>query len=289
MPACITHNLFAKNVLKALPERPESLDETAYLWGAQGPDFLFCHRYMPWMKGESLGAYGSKVHATTPSHTLNLMRDFLKTHSDPGYRSYVMGFLCHYALDSTGHPYINARSEEWAPLNPNQTPGTMHGEIESALDAIVLRRETGKLPSEVPLKNMFPKNPGVQRQIAEIYQVVLKGLFDLDAQLKDLYQASQDAHTVFSCVTDRTGLKLKLMEKIESGKPHAISSHIVPLTEKADVDYANIQHEPWTVEGETRKEDFFELMELAQTKAVNFITAFDSADLSALTAEKPFG
>ena len=42
MPACITHNLFARDVLARLRE---SVDECACFWGAQGPDFLFCHRY----------------------------------------------------------------------------------------------------------------------------------------------------------------------------------------------------------------------------------------------------
>lgn len=289
MPACITHNLFAKKVLEALPEQ-KNLDMTAYLWGAQGPDFFFCHRYLPWMKGRSLSAYGNKIHRAKPSQTLGIMRDFLKFHPEPGYRSYVLGFLCHYALDSTAHPYVNARSAQWAPQNPPQTPGTIHGEIEAALDAICLRSETGQLPSAVPLGTMFPKNEPVQRQMAKLYQPVLKTLFDVDATEEELIQCGSDTHLVFSLITDRTGLKMKLFERIEKNKPHTISSHIVPLTEDPDIDYANLSHEPWKQEDGTESvKDFFELFDEAKETAVRFITRFDESDLYELTHDKPFG
>ena len=46
MPACLTHYYFAQNVRENLPDA-SSLDACAYAWGAQGPDFLFCHRFLP--------------------------------------------------------------------------------------------------------------------------------------------------------------------------------------------------------------------------------------------------
>ena len=85
------------------------------------------------------------------------MRDFLKEHPDPVYRSYVWGFVCHYSLDCTAHPYVNWLAVELAKQRPWETPSTMHGEIESALDAIILRFETGKLPSEVPTEGNVPQ------------------------------------------------------------------------------------------------------------------------------------
>ena len=60
MPACLTHYYFAKTVARFLGET--GLEKSPeYLWGAQGPDFLFCHRYLPWMKGRNLRDYGDKL------------------------------------------------------------------------------------------------------------------------------------------------------------------------------------------------------------------------------------
>lgn len=289
MPACLTHYLFARRVADRFPQAGGA-DPCAYAWGAQGPDFLFCHRYMRFLglgKGDGLQTYGSLMHETKPSATLSAMREFLKARPDPSYRSYVQGFLCHYALDSTAHPYVNALAGELAAQRAHETTGTMHGEIESALDAIILRRETGKLPSGVNLKHMFPKNEGVQRRIARLYRQVLADVYQADVPEEELLRATRDAHFVFAAVTDRTGLKQRLFHMLERGKPHVVASHIVPLTERDDVDYANISRQPWGPD--SSRLDFFQLFGQALDRAERLIAEFDTADLAALTEEKPFG
>jgi len=290
MPASLTHYYFAKNVLERLPKQDRFCHDT-YFWGAQGPDFLFCHHYQRFIglgRGEEgLKIYGNQMHSTKPSLTLSAMRDFLQKHPDPTYRLYVHGFLCHYALDSTAHPYVNALAEILASERPKETTGTMHGEIESALDAIILRRETGMLPSEVNLKHLFPKNEGVQRCIAKLYRYVLWEVYHADIPETELLQATKDAHFVFTVITDRTGLKHRLFNLLEQGRPHVITSHIVPLTESEGVDYANIQQEPWGPAGNT--ETFFELYEQAMGLALKLIQNFDAGDFAAITGERPFG
>lgn len=289
MPACITHYLFSKRLLDRFPVGEEG-DLSAYFWGAQGPDIFFCHRYLPFMRGHSLSEYGGMIHRARPSETLGLFRDFLSDHPEPVYRAYVRGFLCHYALDATAHPYINARARQWAAERPPHTPGTMHAEIEAALDAIVLRHETGKLPSELPLGRLFTLREDLQPRIAQLYLPVLKGLFGLQAEERELIQMQKDTHLVFSLITDRTGLKLKLTQLFEKGKAPNISSHVVPLTERADTDYANVSHEPWQPEnGAPSEADIFELLDVAEEKAGRYIEAFETADLSALTKDEPFG
>ena len=42
MPACLTHYQFAQEVRERL--HLTELEPADYAWGAQGPDFLFCHR-----------------------------------------------------------------------------------------------------------------------------------------------------------------------------------------------------------------------------------------------------
>ena len=124
MPACLTHYYFAQNVRENLPDA-SSLDACAYAWGAQGPDFFFCHRFLPFWRGRSLQEYGGRLHDEMPSKVLGAMREFLKAHPDPVYRSYVWGFVCHYSLDCTAHPYINWLAQELVRQRPWETPSTM--------------------------------------------------------------------------------------------------------------------------------------------------------------------
>lgn len=287
MPACLTHNQFARLVLERLPNG-ESLDKCAYYWGAQGPDFLFCHRYLPVWKEESISSYALKLHETKPSLTFNAMREFLKKHEDNTYRSYVMGFVCHYALDAAAHPYINALAAKLLEERPYETVTTLHGEIEGALDAITLRRETGKLPSEVNVKNMFPKNEGVQRKIARLYSEVIFSVYGESIPEETLYQASKDAHFIFAALNDRTGVKYKFFDILEKGRAHKITSHIVPITENPDIDYANIQKTEWESKGVTSDKSFFEMFDEAQELALTLQKEFDTCDFAALTGDRLF-
>lgn len=290
MPACLTHNLFAMDVLSRLEET--GIDKCAYAWGAQGPDFLFCHRYFKALRDKSLKTlqeYGSALHRDPPSVTLNAMRSFVWKHESPLYRSYVLGFICHYALDSTAHPFVNARAGEMAGRREHETPGTMHGEIEASLDAIVLRWRTGKLPGEVKLGDMFPRNEGVQRMIARLYREVLFEVYGADVAEKALYQATKDAHLLFAACNDRTGLKRSLFNVIEKGRPHNITSHLVPITEDPEEDFANTAHDRWVHGGEEHTEDFFQLYDKALDLAAELCGGFDRVDFALATGERPFG
>lgn len=290
MPACLTHNLFAMDVLARLQE--PKLDVCAYSWGAQGPDFLFCHRYFKTMRNKTLKTlqeYGSALHKSPPSKTLEAMRNFIRKHDNPIYRSYMLGFICHYSLDSTSHPYVNARARELAGAREYENEGTMHGEIEASLDTIVLRWKTGKLPSEVHLKNMFPRNEGVQRMIAKLYRDVLFEVYNQEVPEESLYQATKDAHLLFAACNDRTGLKRNIFSLIEKRKPHHITSHLVPLTEDPEPDFANTSHTQWLHKGEAHTEDFFELYESALELAATLCGGIDSVDFAGATGERPFG
>lgn len=290
MPACLTHYQFARLVLAGIkPKEQENLVECAYYWGAQGPDFLFCHRYFPWMRGKSLKLYGNQVHSAKPSLVLGAMRNFLLRHRDPAYRSYVLGFLCHYALDSTAHPYVNALAAKLLEERSYETMSTLHGEVEGALDSIVLRRETGLLPTEVNLKRMFPKDEAIQRRIAKIYQEMLFQVFQENIPEEELFRATNDAHFLFGCLTDRTTLKKRVFEVLERGKPHWVSSHLIPMTENPEIDYANLQNSSWSAGDVTSEKSFFDLLEEAIQTAHILISNFDTCDFSQLTQEKPFG
>lgn len=296
MPACITHNCFAQDVLEELDQPgidKNRLDLPAYYWGAQGPDFLFCHRYLQAaVKREvkSLKEYGSALHKTPPSATLAAMREFIKKRPDPSYLSYALGFLCHYALDSTAHPYVNCRAQSLAQERPHENPGSMHGEIEAALDAIVLRWRTGKLPSQVKLSDMFPKNEGVQRKIACLYKELLFAVYGAQVSEAQLYEATKDARFVFACLTDRSGLKRSLFSLLERGRTGYVTSHLVPLTEDPEPDYANLSRHPWQWNGDSGDTDFFQLYEKAKPLAMELMAAITGGgDFKEITRDRPFG
>ncbi len=130
MPAIFTHIQFGKEVAKELSDPLRSLinahSESFYL-GTQGPDILFYHKPLKSKKRNPTRKKGWDLHAQAP---LDFFQNAKALATTPSERAYVLGFLCHYSLDSFCHPYIDGQSTE----------GRTHGKIESELDKAIFRR-----------------------------------------------------------------------------------------------------------------------------------------------------
>lgn len=295
MPAAITHYLHAQRVYNLWKEKNPDLigNQKAFLWGAQGPDFFFTHRFLPVQKGKSLEMLGGKLHSAPPAKTLQILWECaLKTVRPEVARSYVYGFICHYVLDRTCHPFIERKAADLLQQDPAQTHDIFHNQVESALDVIMLRYEKGSLPAEFSIKKTVPRDKMVQRTIAELYQKVLKDLFDMEESENILFQATQDCRKIFGLLTDRTGLKKKLVERFErKNKKKTISCHMRGMLEE-DIDYANLQQDEWCwpLDASTSCQDsFFDLYEKSVEDAVDMIEQIPTCtDFKMLTQDIPF-
>ena len=139
MPALYTHYRFGKAVEKELPA---PLQETladypqAFALGTQGPDILFYHKPM---KSNPVRSRGVALHAVAPEgFFVRAAKEIVgarKQNNDKladALTAYVCGFLCHFTLDISCHPYID-----------NHSQGTFtHGKIESELDKYFLRKDS---------------------------------------------------------------------------------------------------------------------------------------------------
>lgn len=293
MPAAIAHYLHGEKIWSELEKtgrvQKEKLIKDAFDWGKQGPDFLFCHRFFPWQKGESLQELGNRLHEEPPENTLRVLQQLWREQPGAAARSYILGFLCHYSLDRTCHPYIEFLSREMLEADPSQTEGIFHNEIESALDGILFRWETRNLVTEFRLPKTLPKNQEVQEAIASLYDALLRELWGLPGKGHQVLQAEKDARLVFRALDDRTSLKKQLMEKIEKKGRRNISCHLRGMLEGGDWDYANVNHASWNDrEGAAHTEDFFQLFDQAVEDAWFLVEHFPDEEPEALAQGKFF-
>ena len=293
MPTAMVHALHGEWVWKWLETESDimrgRLVKDAFEWGKQGPDFLFCHRFFPWQKGENLREFGGRLHAEAPESTLKVLQKLWRERPEPAVRSYIMGFLCHYSLDRTCHPYIEFLSKKLLEQEPRQTEDVFHNEIESALDGIILRWELGKLPGEFRLESCFPKNETVQTAIIGIYEVLFEELFGVSGKEALLAQAEKDARFTFRILNDRTGLKKQLTERVEKGKARTLSCHLRGILENGEIDYANTAGEVWQDRsGQSHTENFFQLFETAVADAKKLLSSFESTEAQVLAEGKYF-
>lgn len=134
MPSTYAHYVFGKQVLAALPERYAKIireNRALYDTGVHGPDLLFY--YKP-LGNNAVNAIGFGMHARPVEKFFIPAAEILK--KDARGTAYVLGFICHFALDSACHSYIE---------NKIRLSGVTHTEIESEFDRSILLRE-GKDP-----------------------------------------------------------------------------------------------------------------------------------------------
>ena len=145
MPAAYAHYVFGDRVLSLLPEHLQVMIggdpkcRELYNLGVQGPDFLYFYRiYIPFNPVISVGI---QMHHGSAEPFFLRARKLLQKEFDPALYSYLLGFMTHFMLDSTCHPYILDRMKRAA---------ATHHEIESEFDRMLMLEDA---------KNPFTHNP----------------------------------------------------------------------------------------------------------------------------------
>lgn len=181
MPAFYAHHRFGEAVLQKLPE---SLGTTAadhrpqFDIGLQGPDLFFFYR--PYIGGGRVAKYGHRLHEISAmpffEHGLCVVE---REGLDSREYAYMLGFICHFALDSSCHGFINRMVKK---------TGISHLEIEEEFEKYLLR-EDGKNPLGFPVGDLVPQDMETAEAAAAFYEGITpsaakQALFDLRAVKK---------------------------------------------------------------------------------------------------------
>lgn len=129
MPAVYAHFLFGMEVLRQLPPDVRSIVEKhrqEYCLGLQGPDIFFYYR--PFRKNP-VNRTARLVHRATASEFLKHAESVLGSTDDDRAFAYIMGFICHFVLDSSCHPYIKQTMRDCGPS---------HTEMELEFDRFLI-------------------------------------------------------------------------------------------------------------------------------------------------------
>ena len=86
-----------------------TVDRDIFAFGLLGPDpYLFYRCFIPPFV-HRVNRYSSVMHRTRTGVFLTELAR--RSRRDPDVFAYLAGFLCHYALDATTHPYINRKAK----------------------------------------------------------------------------------------------------------------------------------------------------------------------------------
>ena len=113
MPAIYAHYSFGKMVYRQLPVSLRDVVRNykkEYIAGLQGPDFLFF--FNPVVKNR-YGRLADEIHAENASVFLERAAKILGvTGIDSPEGAYIMGFICHFMLDSSCHGFVDRMAGE---------------------------------------------------------------------------------------------------------------------------------------------------------------------------------
>lgn len=138
MPSTYAHKRIGGEVAGLLPSVIRQTvrgNYDCYALGLHGPDLLFY--YKP-LQSNCVNAIGYAIHGRPASEFFAGAKDvYLLRGGKDCDAAYLYGFLCHFALDSEAHPYVNRKIAE---------SGVTHTEIESCFDRYLMLLD-GALPS----------------------------------------------------------------------------------------------------------------------------------------------
>lgn len=125
--------------------------------GLHGPDiFLYHNPVLP----TATGALGAKFHEQTGREFFQRVCRVARLEKSEAAQAYIYGALCHYALDSVCHPFVN----EQAAIGP-----AIHPEIEAEFDRFLLDCDGKRPPESQDLSPHLQLTPGECAAVAKFY------------------------------------------------------------------------------------------------------------------------
>lgn len=257
-------------------------DGKAAAIGAQGPDIFFFHRALPViMPGISLRKIGSALHRAEPGKIFDAFAEYWSNAGDSG-KSYITGFILHYALDRQCHPYVYAMQSEMLKGNRFLHKSSAHNIIEMGADSYFL---TGKAnyrkPSDFFGADTIKADEKAQKEIAQVIKFTVAEVLGNDVSLNAIKRALDDTVLCQRILRDPTGIltgACRITETILGPVTHffKFSSMIKPKDLEKAKKCVNIDRVEWCspYSNEKRCESFDDLFNSAKADAVNLLKGF---------------
>jgi hypothetical protein len=239
----------------------------AYLFGAQGPDPLFTLGVFPLRPSSDIKPYGKMLHTARTGRFLLTLCGLAAERGDVE-KAFAAGFLTHYALDSTVHPYVNAHSVD----KNGDYSSAMHMRLEKNWDALYYSRAGKKgRPDAQP---GIPEPGACWEAIAALLSGAITAVYPENSlSAEDVLEAFEGTRKLNRLARSRMAYCLAyLVEKLLK-KP--LTVHFTPgAPMKGDIE--NTARAPWRPPAEpdrVRNEGLTELFETAAEKAGELLKA----------------
>lgn len=278
MPDSITHSFFALDVAQELKINSIKKHKDIYIVGAQGPDHYFFYNFMPCKKSNGIPKVGNLLHSSsTQKFLITFIEKLKKSYIDSAY-AFILGWVCHYALDTTAHPYIFYVTGNYDKQDKSTYPYRgNHLQLEKSIDSIFLRRR-GYNPNKFKsTKELFTLKE-LPNEINELLNLTIKETYNLD-KMGDKYGLAYKHfvkyHNYMSY--DPYGIKkiiYKFLDLFNRKSNYVFKTFSYYNNVNPKIDYLNESNNEWlhpSYDSEVSKDSFMDLYNQAKIKAVDII------------------
>ncbi|SFI95429.1 zinc dependent phospholipase C family protein [Thermoflavimicrobium dichotomicum] len=248
MPYAWTHILFGHELIQQAKLSPPQ-NRSFFQLGCQGPDFFFFHRFWQFTKKKTGERLGNLFHTKNCGPVLVEFIEAAKTYAD--LRDYVLGFITHYILDYSTHPYIHYRAGY---------KRFKHQELEVIIDTLIALELRNLKTWSTPLVPEIDIGHLPSHLVDIFWQITHQYYSDGNQEWKRNHydEAYQHMKKAFQLFFDPQGLKSFFTFGL-----------IAPFRHKKNIpnrDYLNLKRENWThpaIKEETYTDSFWDLWEAA--------------------------
>lgn len=216
MPDLWTHYFFSSDVKK--DNQLHISWDALYGLGAQGPDFLFYLDFQPWKK-KSTFRFGNLVHQEKPKELMKYVLELLDGAGDV-LRDYLLGFIAHYALDSTAHPFVFYYAKD-----------TIHHKLlEASIDALLFEERMARpLHGEDSLV-IIDVGKQLPQEVIDFYRKMAADIYDEILPEHVLQSAYRDFREFLILTRAKGFFRQGLQNLVEKLSSAPVSHYIYPET-----------------------------------------------------------
>lgn len=286
MPAFCTHYLFCDDMLKRLGNLDFNMNEKACAIGTQGPDIFFFHRFLPIaMPGRAQRKVAGALHKCNPAELFDAFADYCAFSPNIDIaKSYIYGFIMHYALDRKCHPFVYAYQQKILDQSKYLHQSAAHNRVEHSMDTYILNVKLGLTdPSDFDCAGTFTKDYDVLEEIGHLMAFVIPRVTSCTVTEQDVKTAIKDTMTMENILRNKGNRFMSFTKLLDAVlgpviKYYKFSSNINPKDLENAKKYGNIDNRVWYSPYQTdiaRNESYLDLYDLAKGECDELIAGFE--------------
>jgi hypothetical protein len=213
--------------------------------------------------------------------------------------AYFCGYITHYALDTTAHPYIYFRTGS----NKSIKNSVRHRKFETNIDTLILKLVSGTKPRDKKLWRLLYEKRRKTRAVSAILAKSVNLAYKKNINIHSFSHAFSYMAQITRFLQSKNGAKkrfFQIAEDLTVGE-HYISSiiHDNDVCKKRGMDFLNTAKKAWHFplnKSDVRNDTFIELFERAVKDAAAMAEAFfycmegeiTPGEFAAVTGDKSF-